>query len=43
MTESLHIVCPHCHTTNRVKAVDQVKAPTVAVATNRCLPHTPRR
>jgi thioredoxin 2 len=27
MTESLHIVCPHCHTTNRVKTVDQVKAP----------------
>ena len=20
MTESLHIVCPHCHTTNRVQA-----------------------
>ena len=27
MTESLHIVCPHCHTTNRVKAADQAKAP----------------
>jgi thioredoxin 2 len=27
MTESLHIVCPHCHTTNRVKTVDQAKAP----------------
>ena len=27
MTESLHIVCPHCNTTNRVKTVDQVNAP----------------
>lgn len=27
MTESLHIVCPHCHTTNRVKSADLVKAP----------------
>jgi thioredoxin 2 len=27
MTESLHIVCPHCHTTNRVKTVDQVNSP----------------
>ena len=27
MTESLHIVCPHCHTTNRVKTVDQTQAP----------------
>lgn len=25
MTESFHIVCPHCHTTNRVRA-DQLKA-----------------
>lgn len=31
MTESLHIVCPHCHTTNRVKVVDQVKAPDCGV------------
>ena len=27
MTDSLHIVCPHCHTTNRVKSVDQANAP----------------
>jgi len=27
MTESLHIVCPHCHTTNRVQIADQSKAP----------------
>jgi thioredoxin 2 len=27
MTESLHIVCPHCHTTNRVKAADLSHAP----------------
>ena len=27
MTDSLHIVCPHCHTTNRVKTADQTKAP----------------
>ncbi|MBK5207228.1 MAG: thiol reductase thioredoxin, partial [Polaromonas sp.] len=26
MTDSLHIVCPHCHTTNRVKRGDLVKA-----------------
>jgi thioredoxin 2 len=24
--ESLHIVCPHCHTTNRVRVADQGKA-----------------
>ncbi|NTV88573.1 MAG: thiol reductase thioredoxin, partial [Burkholderiaceae bacterium] len=27
MTETLHIVCPHCHTTNRVKAADMASAP----------------
>ena len=27
MTDSLHIVCPHCHTTNRVKSADLAKAP----------------
>ena len=27
MTESLHIVCPHCHTTNRVKRADLANAP----------------
>lgn len=27
MTESLHIVCPHCHTTNRVKRTDLANAP----------------
>ncbi|MBI5278734.1 MAG: thioredoxin TrxC [Burkholderiales bacterium] len=27
MAESLHIVCPHCHTTNRVRADDLAKAP----------------
>ena len=27
MTEALHIVCPHCHTTNRVKSADLGKAP----------------
>lgn len=27
MTPSLHIVCPHCHTTNRVKSADLAKAP----------------
>lgn len=27
MTEALHIVCPHCHTTNRVKTADLVSAP----------------
>ena len=27
MTDTLHIVCPHCHTTNRVKTADQTKAP----------------
>lgn len=26
-TESLHIVCPHCHTTNRVAADDLASAP----------------
>lgn len=26
-TEALHIVCPHCHTTNRVKAEDLGHAP----------------
>ena len=31
MTESLHIVCPHCHTTNRVKTADQVLAPDCGV------------
>lgn len=24
---SLHVVCPHCHTTNRVKAADRASAP----------------
>ncbi|MDP2368494.1 thioredoxin TrxC [Rhodoferax sp.] len=27
MTDKLHIVCPHCHTTNRVAQVDLGKAP----------------
>lgn len=27
MTDPLHIVCPHCHTTNRVKAADLASAP----------------
>ena len=27
MTESLHIVCPHCHTTNRVQAVQLSSQP----------------
>ena len=27
MTESLHIVCPHCHTTNRVRQADLAQAP----------------
>ncbi|MDO9359562.1 MAG: thioredoxin TrxC [Polaromonas sp.] len=28
MSDSLHIVCPHCHTTNRVKQADLASAPT---------------
>ena len=28
MTESLHIVCPHCHTTNRVRREQLGSAPT---------------
>ena len=28
MTESLHIVCPHCHTTNRVRTDQLGSAPT---------------
>jgi len=28
MTESLHIVCPHCHTTNRVQADQLASDPT---------------
>ncbi len=28
MTEPLHIVCPHCHTTNRVQADQLASAPT---------------
>jgi thioredoxin 2 len=27
MTDSLHIICPHCHTTNRVRQVDMASAP----------------
>jgi thioredoxin 2 len=27
MNESLHVVCPHCHTTNRVRQADLAKAP----------------
>ena len=27
MTEALHIVCPHCHTTNRVQAAQIGQAP----------------
>lgn len=27
MTEFLHIVCPHCHTTNRVKHAELASAP----------------
>ncbi len=27
MTEALHIVCPHCHTTNRVQSADLGNAP----------------
>ena len=27
MTDSLHIICPHCHTTNRVRSDDLVNAP----------------
>lgn len=28
MSESLHIVCPHCHTTNRVRADQLGSSPT---------------
>ncbi|SDE17077.1 thioredoxin [Variovorax sp. CF079] len=27
MTESLHVVCPHCHTTNRVRSAQLGSAP----------------
>jgi len=27
MNDALHIVCPHCHTTNRVQAADLASAP----------------
>ncbi len=27
MTDALHIVCPHCHTTNRVRTADLAGAP----------------
>lgn len=27
MSEPLHVVCPHCHTTNRVRSADIDKAP----------------
>lgn len=27
MSDSLHIVCPHCHTTNRVRSDDLTQAP----------------
>lgn len=27
MTDSLHIICPHCHTTNRVRQTDLANAP----------------
>ena len=27
MTQALHIVCPHCHTTNRVQSADLSSAP----------------
>lgn len=27
MTDALHIVCPHCHTTNRVRQTDLANAP----------------
>ena len=27
MTESLHVVCPHCHTTNRVRSAQLASAP----------------
>ncbi len=27
MSESLHVVCPHCHTTNRVRQADMANAP----------------
>jgi len=27
MSDALHVVCPHCHTTNRVRQEDLAKAP----------------
>ena len=27
MNDALHVVCPHCHTTNRVKAQEMASAP----------------
>jgi thioredoxin 2 len=27
MSDALHVVCPHCHTTNRVREGDLAKAP----------------
>jgi thioredoxin 2 len=27
VSEALHVVCPHCHTTNRVRQADLAKAP----------------
>jgi thioredoxin 2 len=32
MTEALHIVCPHCHTTNRVQSADLGRRPIAANA-----------
>ena len=43
MTEALHIVCPHCHTTNRVQSADLGSAPDCGPVsyTHLTLPTTP--
>ena len=41
MTESLHIVCPHCHTTNRVAQADLARAPDCGKCHQGLFPGTP--
>ena len=43
MTQAAHIVCPHCHTTNRVQTADLARAGLRSLPSCRYSPPTPQR
>ena len=41
MSDSIHIVCPHCQSINRVPANKLAEKPTAGGASTRCSPESP--